>query len=265
MSEQSDTYTVLAVRYGTRMTSRAEVFLHYALYGEPDGPLAMDYYFWIVRNDRQTILVDCGFNEASGAARDRTMLVSPAEALSQLGVNPAQVSHVVLTHAHYDHIGNLALFPSARFVVSRRELEFWTSPMGSKLLFAQSAEDDDLSALAGLHEAGRVDLVEGRTLLLPGLELVEVGGHTPGQLVVIVDTEATQVVLASDAVHYYEEIELDRPFAHVADVPGMYAGFALLRDLTAGGGRVLVAGHDPTVMERFPVEPSAPGLAARVG
>ena len=61
-------YEVLAVRYGTRLTRRSEVFLHYELYGEPDAQTRMDYFFWVARSSERTVLIDCGFNERSGPA-----------------------------------------------------------------------------------------------------------------------------------------------------------------------------------------------------
>lgn len=247
---------VLAVRYGTRTTRRSEVFLHYDLYGEADADIVMDYYFWVLRLDGHTVLVDCGFNEASGGRRHRTMLCPPPRALARIGVDPAEVGTVVLTHGHYDHIGNLGAFPGARLVMSRREYDFWSGPMGGKPLFAGSAEPDDVAALRVAYAAGRLELVDGRATLPGGVELVEVGGHTPGQLIVL----AGDVVLASDALHYYEELDRDRPFTHVADLPAMYGAFELLREL--GGTRRLVAGHDPDVMRRFPVV--GDGLAARI-
>jgi len=71
-------------------------------------------------------------------------------------------------------------------------------------------------------------------------------------------------VLASDAVHYYDELDLDRPFAVFADLEGMYRGFDTVRELAAGG--VVVAGHDPAVLTRFtPWDAADPGFAVRAG
>jgi glyoxylase-like metal-dependent hydrolase (beta-lactamase superfamily II) len=73
-------------------------------------------------------------------------------------------------------------------------------------------------------------------------------------------------VLASDAVHYYEELERDRPFVVVADLEQMYRGFDTVSELAASPGATLVAGHDPDVMHRFPPSlPDQPDLAVRVG
>ena len=188
-------YEVTAVRYGTRMARRSEVFLHFELYREPDRELAMDYFVWVARNADRTVLIDCGFNEGSGARRDRTMLCPPVEALRQVGVGAAEVSQLVVTHAHYDHIGNLLSFPAARVVVADREFAFWTSPLSRKPLFMTSAEEADIDALRQLSEAGRVAFVSGRASVAPGIEVVEIGGHTPGQLAVIVGTARGATVL----------------------------------------------------------------------
>ena len=270
-------YDVIAVRYGTRLTTKSDVFLHYGLYGEPDEPTQMDYFFWVLRGAGRTILVDCGFNERSGGRRGRTMLCPPVTALRRLGIEPAAVSLLILTHAHYDHIGNLDQFPAAEVVMSASEYEFWTGPLGDRPLFATSAEADDIAALRRAQADGRLRLLPSPAAAAPpvtnsvvgGVRVLEVGGHTPGQLVVLARTADGEAVLASDAMHYYDEARLDRPFAHVADLPAMYNGFELLRGLAAEPTRYLVAGHDPEVMRRFPplaaADQDVAGLAVRIG
>ena len=251
----SPAYDVTAVRYGTRSTTKSDVFLHFGLYGEPDEPITMDYFFWVARSAERTILIDCGFNEASGARRGRTMLCPPVLALRRLGIVPGDISMLVLTHAHYDHIGNVDEFPAAELVMSAREYEFWTGPLASRPLFATSAETADIEALIRARASGRLRLLPGGTVgrqsVTTAIDVLEVGGHTPGQLVVLISTAHGEVVIASDALHYYDEMRLDRPFTHVANLPAMYRGFELLRGLTADDARQLVAGHDPEVMRRF--------------
>jgi glyoxylase-like metal-dependent hydrolase (beta-lactamase superfamily II) len=248
----SEAYEVLAVRYGTRQTSAADVFLSYPVYGEPDRPLGMDYFFWVARSPSRTIVVDSGFSPEGGAARRRTTLMDMATALRAAGVNPDEVGQVVVTHAHYDHIGGLPAFRSAEVIMTRSEYEFWTGPLGDRTLFAHHTEAAEISHLRSLRAAGRLTLTGRSHQVAPGVALTEVGGHTPGQAVVTIDGGPGRIVLASDAVHYYEELERDRPFTTVVDLADMYAAFDQIREMEQDAGTRVIAGHDPIVAKYFP-------------
>jgi glyoxylase-like metal-dependent hydrolase (beta-lactamase superfamily II) len=257
---------VLAVRYGTRATCASQVYLNWFQYGDPDYPLDMDYFFWLVRGDGHVVLVDTGFTPEVGARRGRTTTMPPLEALQRLDVQPSDVDTVVVTHGHYDHTGHVSAFADAEVVMSGRELDFWSGPYAHRAQFAHAAEWSDLDLLAQRDQRGEIRRVSGREQITPGVAVREVGGHTPGQLIVEVDAEQRPVVLASDSVHYYDELERDRPFVVVADLEAMYAGFDTVNELASAPGAVVVPGHDPEVMRKFaPADESAPDLAVRVG
>jgi len=257
------TVEVLALRYGTRPSRKSELFHRYESYAEPDAELSLDYYLWAVRDAGRTLLVDTGFDPEVGRRRGRTCLCPPVDALARLGI---EVTEVLVTHFHYDHIGNLDAFPDARLLVPERELEFWTGPVAGRGQFAQHVEPGEVARVEEEHRRGRVTIISGRTAVAPGVTAITVGGHSPGQQVVVVETPGGPVVLASDAVHYYEELERDRPFAVVADLEAMYRAYDLLRELAREPGAVVVPGHDPDVMNRFPsVDGDATGIAVHLG
>lgn len=244
---------VLAVRYGTRNTTHAHSYLNWHVYGEPDTPLRMDYYFWIIRDTLGRItLLDCGFSPGVGRRRGRDVLVDPIAALHALRIDPDGVDRLVVSHAHYDHIGNLDRLPAAEVVISRRELDFWSGPYAHRIQFAHPTEVHELAALGRARDEGRVTTFEGGLDLGGDVELIEVGGHTPGQLIALAPVPGGRAVLAADALHFYDELARDRPFFVVADLESMYAGFDLLARLADRDDHVLVAGHDPDVTRRFP-------------
>jgi glyoxylase-like metal-dependent hydrolase (beta-lactamase superfamily II) len=243
-------YRVLAVRYATRGGTKSESYYRYFTYGEPDAPLRMDYFFWLLEGEQGTIVVDTGFDPEIGARRNRECLIEPAAAFAKLGIDCEAVELVVVTHLHWDHTGNLDLFPNAHLVVPKRELDFWTSPLASRHHLAELVIPEEVAQVVHSVGEGRVTLVSGTQEIAPGITAVDVGGHSPGQLVLVVASGGGPVVLASDAIHYYEELELDRPFDVFVDLAESYRALDTLRELTRDG-QPLVAGHDPLVMDRF--------------
>jgi glyoxylase-like metal-dependent hydrolase (beta-lactamase superfamily II) len=249
---------VIAIRYGTIAGSRARFFHGYELYDEPDGPLAMDYFFWVIRTERETVLVDCGFDPEVGRRRGRRVLIEPLEALGRIGIAADDVSRVIVTHGHYEHIGNLSQFPSATIVVQKRELDFWSSADARRRQIGSVVEADEIAQLTATLREGRVDVVDGDRELSPGIRAVVVGGHSPGQQVTIVESTERPIALASDALHFYEELERDMPFAIFTDLVAMYRAYDTLRGLRSAGA-VVVAGHDPAIMTEFPAYSSETG------
>ena len=248
---------VLAIRYGTMLTTRQRTFYRYRDYGEPDGPAELAYYFWVVREAGQVTLIDTGFDVTRLTRRPgRTSTVEPLAALRKLGIEPADVGTVVLTHLHYDHLGNLRRFPAAEIVVQRRELEFWTGPLGRHPTCASITNPEEIHDLRSALAEGRVRVVDGEASISDAIRVERVGGHCPGQQIVHVAADRP-VVLASDALHLYEEVDRDRPYETFTDLIEVFGAYARLRDLRDRDGAVLVAGHDPLVAERFARLPGA--------
>lgn len=262
-----DLYEVIIARYGTRNTVRSEVYLNYALYHEDDGPISLDYFVWVIRNSERTILVDTGFSTSGGDKRKRTMLTHPTEIWAALSIDPDSAPPIILTHAHFDHAGNLDHFPDSVIIAAEAELEFWSGPQAHRAMFHHSVEDDELALLATAQQTGRLQTFHGSRNVAPGVELIELGGHTPGQSVVLVQTSDGAVVIASDAVHFYEELDRGMPFMSVADLVAMYDAFDRLNGMIADGTAThLVSGHDSSTLSRFePLGDPLVGEAAIIG
>ncbi|WIX92381.1 N-acyl homoserine lactonase family protein [Amycolatopsis sp. DG1A-15b] len=235
-------FEVYALCYGRRTGYRGEHFLGYGEDSVEPHPTA--YYVWLAVSPEHTVLVDAGIRAARAREVPGLDYVEPVRLLSALGVDPASVGHVVLTHLHYDHCGTVAEFPNARFVVQRSELDYWTGPWAKRIERERWLLDE--VALEDL----RADLVDGDTEVVPGLSVHLVGGHTAGMQVVRVETAAGPVVLASDAAHFRENIEDDRPAPLLHSMTGVYGAFDRVKELAGDG--LIVPGHDPAVLARYP-------------
>lgn len=252
-------YEVLAVRYGEWHTTMRQIYHSFDVYQEEDAPVQIDYYFWVVRNSARTIVVDTGFRPEVALRRGRELLTPVPEALRLAGVEPLDVSHVVLTHFHYDHIGNLDLFPRSQVIAGSIEFDFWTGEVAEQPIFCTAVEADEVDLVRKAQAEQRLTLVPDEDPRIPGVSFREVTGHTPGQIVVEVQTAGRPVVLASDASHMYEEFEKERPFHIASSLPDMYTGLKWLK--MRSNDVEVIPGHDPAVMLRFPTEN---GIIARI-
>ena len=91
-----------------------------------DGPMPMDYFTWVVVGPDRLLLVDTGFTAEVAARRKRTFLRCPIESLRLLDIDADAVTDVVLTHLHYDHVGNFHKLPHAASISRKRS---WPSPL----------------------------------------------------------------------------------------------------------------------------------------
>ena len=241
-------YEIYAIKYAHHERPARENFIG----GDPhDGPMPLDYFVWLVRNAERTLVVDTGFSAATAARRQREHLRCPTEGLRMLGVEAAGVRDVVITHLHYDHVGNFDLFPAATFHLQDDEMRYATGRHMRHEVFGGAFDVEDVVGMVRNVYRGRVHFHDGDTVPFPGISLHRIGGHTLGLQVVRVATRRGWVVLASDASHFYANMEQVRPFPIVYSVADMVAGYARLRAL-AESPQHIIPGHDPKVMERYP-------------
>lgn len=247
MSQPPNHWEVFALRYATIGRRRLEMFINHDLH---DGPQAMDYFVWLLRRGDDLILIDTGFNAAMALERKRDFLRCPIDSWSQAGIDVASIRDVVITHAHYDHAGNLDLLPRARFHLQEREMAYATGRDMRQKMMRHAYCVDHVCSLVRLVFDDRVQYHDGDWELRPGVSVHLVGGHTRGLQVVRVHTRRGWIVLASDAAHYLENFTARSPFPIVADVGDMLRGHDRLEQLAESPAHV-VPGHDPIVMSTY--------------
>lgn len=256
----TETYEVFALRYAWRDAKRQDHFISEV--SDPDAPMPMDYFVWVMRSPDRTVLLDTGFKPDVGTRRGRTPLHAPAEALSLVGIGAESVRDIVISHLHYDHAGTIDAFPNARLHLQSQELDYVTS--GKNEGRRGSFEVDDVAEVLRAMYADRVKLYGGSEQPWPGISVHLVGGHTPGSQIVRVRTKRGWVVLAADAIHYYENMELGIPFHGAYDAGREIASFDTCKAL-ADSEEHIIPGHDPEVTQRYPAaSPALEGIVLRL-
>lgn len=246
---QAPHYEVLALRYARSPERRVhENFIRRDMH---DGPMPLDFFVWIVRNEERTVLVDTGFGARTAAARGRPFDIDPVEALERIGIAPDTVEHVVLTHLHYDHAGNLDRFPNATIHVQDAEVAYATGRCMCHTVMRFPFEVEDVVAFVRTTYAGRARFHDGDEEILPGISVHLLPGHSKGLQAVRVETRRGPVLLASDVSHYYANFRNDMPFALTIDVGQSLDSYRRMRRLVPGDDHI-IPGHDPLVGDIYP-------------
>jgi glyoxylase-like metal-dependent hydrolase (beta-lactamase superfamily II) len=246
-------WDVHAVKYADRNARvRGDSFL---FDDRHDVAHPMDYFIWVLRQGDRTIIVDTGYDEAEGRARGRPIRLDPRTALEPLGIVPGTVRDVIVTHLHYDHAGGLHLFPNATLHLQAAEMAYATGPcMCHDTLRMPFSATHVCEAVRRLY-SGQVRFHDGDAEVADGVTVHQIGGHSRGLQAVRVRTQAGWLVLASDAAHFYENVQARKPFPIVVDLQDMLDGFDILERLASAPG-LIVPGHDPLVMQHFPAGPA---------
>jgi glyoxylase-like metal-dependent hydrolase (beta-lactamase superfamily II) len=243
-------YEVYAVRYATIPDFRVAQLVKGA---DPSRKLDIAMMVWLVRGNGRNILVDSGFYREQFFKQWKvTDFVKPSEALAPLGVKPEDITDVIITHMHWDHADGMDLFPKARIWLQKDEYQYYTGEAWQHKGTHGGIDPDDVLAAVKLNTEGRLGIVNGDAQeILPGISCYTGGKHTYQSQYVGVSTRKGTVILASDNVYLYENIDKHAPIAASLDFESNLRAQDRMKQLAADP-RLIIPGHDPAVFERFP-------------
>ena len=249
-------YTIEAIRYATIQGFPVDGLVAGA---DPARKMDIAMVFWLVQGGGHNVLVDSGFYRPQlfkgwSIADYR----KPTEALRAAGLAPADVTDIVISHMHWDHADGMDLFPKAHIWIQRDEYTYYTGEAWHHADTHGGIEPDDVEALVKANIAGRVSFVEGDDQeILPGIRCYIGGKHTYQSQYATVHAKDGTVVLASDNVYLYENLDKHVPIAETLDAKSNLRAQDRMRTLASKPG-FIIPGHDPAIFERFPAV--APGV-----
>lgn len=250
VSAQTPEYSIQAIRYAT---SQAVPLSDLVVCGDHQ-PIEIAMMFWLIRGGGHTILLDTGFHRQTFAKRfPMKEYVTPDEALREIGVQPDEVTDVLLSHTHWDHMDGLDLFPKAQVWIQNAEYRYYTmdawQPGGNHIILDAA----DVAELVRANTEGRVHLIDGDNVeVFPGIRAFTGSRHTYASQYLQVKGTPTYV-LASDNAYFYLNLEkhLASSTFSDADHPANIAQHTRMIELAGSPDRV-VPGHDPLLFEKFP-------------
>lgn len=240
-------YEIHAVRYGHFERRSNENFLGGDTH---DVPMPLDYFVWAIVGEQRTFIVDTGFDKPTGDKRGRSVIRPVDEGLAAIGIDHAAVSDVIISHMHYDHCGNHHLFPNATFHLQDAEMEFATGRCMCHHAMSHPFEVEDVTTMVRRVYNKKVCFHDPESEIAPGITLHKVGGHSRGLQVVRVETDNGAVVIASDAAHFYANMEREKPFPVFDRLSDVILGVERMKKLASSPAHI-VPGHDPLVLKRF--------------
>ena len=196
------------------------------------------------------VLVDAGFYRQKFLDEWKPAgFLKPSDAVARAGVTADSITDVIISHVHWDHLDGADLFPNARIWIQDEEYAHHVGANGMPL--DPAIDTLDAAMLARLDASGRVKRVLGDGWeILPGLTAYTGGKHTFASQYVGVHTAKGTVIVASDNLYLYENLERHRPIAQTLDSTSNLAAQARMKRLAASP-RLIVPGHDPAVFTRF--------------
>jgi glyoxylase-like metal-dependent hydrolase (beta-lactamase superfamily II) len=243
-------YEVYAIRYATIPDFPVEGLVAGA---DPARKLDIAMTIWLLRGNGRNILVDSGFyHERFFKDWHVTDFTKPSDTLKGVGLKPEDITDLIITHMHWDHADGVDLFPNARIWIQKDEWEYYAGEAWQSKKTHGGIDEDDVLTLVKLNMQGRVSLVSGDAQeIIPGVTCYTGGKHTYQSQYVGVQTKAGTVVLASDNMYLYENLDKHVPIAATLDAASNLRAQDRMKQI-ASRPDLIIPGHDPEVFKKFP-------------
>jgi glyoxylase-like metal-dependent hydrolase (beta-lactamase superfamily II) len=251
---QQKKYEVYALRFASSDT--AWPLSLWVDKGPTKDSVNIDFMIWLIRGNGKNILVDAGFlNDIPDAKEfDVVKYTRPDSTLLKLDLKATDITDIILSHPHWDHIDGIDLFPNAQVWMQQNDFFYYVGAAWQKDGFAGGFNKRDVRKLIDKNLEGKLTLVAGDSIqIIPGIKVFTGSKHTFESQYVLVETGTNKVILASDNIWVYYSLEHMMPASAggTFDPAGYVKAMRRMKRLVTNS-KYIIPGHDAKIFSKFP-------------
>ena len=247
---QDNTYEIYALEFAN---SGWKAYAHdIAVGATTEDSLFGHFVIWLLKgNNGKTVLVDAGFTDTTQFPQKTYM--RPDIVLQKLNVKAEDITDIIVTHPHWDHIGGIHLFPNAMLWMQEEDYDYFVGKAWQFGGFTLGFNKEDVSHLTEKNLNGHLTLVKGDNIeVIPGIRVFIGSKHTYQSQYVLVNGTSGKTILASDNIWFYYNLEHLLPIPTFTFDPDAYVNAMKRMKTLVDDTRLIIPGHDMAVFKRFP-------------
>ena len=254
-AQSPPTYEIYALKYfGIHSVPVSEL----ALGAPKKDTMNMYFMYWLVKGNGKNILVDAGFLNDLDIFKvlKTTFYIRPDSVLLELNIKSDEITDIILTHPHWDHVDGISLFPKAHIWIQKEDYNYFVGEAWQKDGRHNGFYKRDVDTLVSLNLAGKLTLVDGDDKeIFPGIKVYTGSRHTFNSQFVQVQTGGDKVILASDNIWIYYNLEQlkSSPYPNGTFDTTAYVKSMQRMKTLASNIKYIIPGHDPAIFSRFPM------------
>jgi glyoxylase-like metal-dependent hydrolase (beta-lactamase superfamily II) len=248
----AQTYDIFAIKFGER---KNYVRLADEAVGYNSGDSTKVFFmYWVLKGKDKTILIDAGFTEDAGVDTNVITFTRPDKALAFIDVKPEDVTDIIITHPHWDHIGGIDLYPKAMIWIQEEDYNDFTKK--SKDPEASGFNKKDIQKILNRKAKGSVTVINMKgkrdQVILPNVTVFTAGSkHTAGSQYVMAHNGKQNLIIASDNCKYYCNVANMLSSPATSDQKAYVRNLRTMKLWVNGDVDLVIPGHDPLVFSKF--------------